>query len=94
MRNVCQALIDQSIRHFGINCKSVRHYVIRHYGLDILGIIPCNHANRVSGVNKYTFHVGHPGGLNDTIKLTLDVPVKMVNIYAYFVSCVHCSAPR
>ena len=36
--NAYQALIDQSIRHFGINCTSVRYYGIRHYaqGLDIM----------------------------------------------------------
>ena len=26
------------------------------------------HANRVSGVNEYTFHVGHPWVLNDAVK--------------------------
>ena len=53
----------------------------------------CNHANRVSGVNKYIFHVGHPWVLNDT---SLDVSLKMLNVrfYTYFVSCVHCSATR
>ena len=34
--NACQSLIDQSIRHLGINCTSVRHgirhYKIRHSG--------------------------------------------------------------
>ena len=31
--HACQALIDQSIRHFGINYTSVRHYGIRHFGI-------------------------------------------------------------
>jgi len=31
--NACQVLIDQSIRHFGINYTSVRHYGIRHFGI-------------------------------------------------------------
>ena len=33
--NACRALLDQSIRHFGI---SVRHYRNRYYGFDILGL--------------------------------------------------------
>ena len=28
-----QVLIDQSIRHFGINYTSVRNYGIRHFGI-------------------------------------------------------------
>ena len=31
--NACQPLIDQSSRHFGNNCTSVRHYGIRHFGI-------------------------------------------------------------
>ena len=35
--NACQALIDQSIGHFGINYTSVRHMGLDILGLDILG---------------------------------------------------------
>ena len=40
--NACQALIDQSIRHFRINYTSVRHYGIRHFGIRHSG----NHPER------------------------------------------------
>ena len=39
--NACQALIDQSIGHFGINYTSVRHYGIRHFGIRHSGNHPC-----------------------------------------------------
>ena len=52
----------------------------------------CNHANRVSGVNEYTFHMGYPSGFEDTV--SLDVSLKMLNELPYFVFCVHCSASR
>ena len=43
--NACQALIDPSIRHFGINYTSVRHYGIRHSGNhpnpQVLHIVGC-----------------------------------------------------
>ena len=34
----------------------------------------CNHANRVSGVDDYTVHMGHPSGFKGTV--SLDVSLK------------------
>ena len=51
---------------------------------------PCNHANRVNGVNEYTFHMGHPSGFEDTV--SLDVSLKMLNaLYLTSIFCVLCT---
>ena len=44
----------------------------------------CNHANRVSGVNEYTFHVGHP----ELLKM---LNVYLISIFRHVLSCVQCS---
>ena len=46
----------------------------------------CNHANRVSGVNEYIFHVSPLGFTQNAIF--------NFHFYTYFVSCVHYSATR
>ena len=46
----------------------------------------CNLANRVSGVNKYIFHMGHPSGFEDTV--SLDVSLKMLS--AVYLTPIFC----
>ena len=47
----------------------------------------CNHANGVSGVNDYTFHVGLPRVLNDNSQ-SLDVLLKMLNVINIHILCL------
>jgi len=59
--------------HFSTLCFVFALYV-QHAYLSLGLTHACNHANEVSGVNEYIFHVGHPW-----------VSLKMLNMYLIFI---------